>query len=312
MRYSNSLPFALAKNAHAEAYRLHDRFAEAGDDDSASARRASEAEYVALDAVMLTPCRHPLDVADKLDLYARRSFADRTDGDLVIASLQRDLRDLARPSASEAMKLAWIKWASVRLAYETQDDIDDKTADAICAAHFAEHNALMKVPCTTAGDFLVKSYVGLLEDCQSTVDRPGGFAFEMREDWRQPATHYMEDDVRAALIDDLDNCDLGRCMAALGDLDFDPSSWVTAAQRAGLTVTLMIEADGRRHLYIGESLDDEPSGIVKRRRNRVRALLNFDDARVHDVKVEIEHFFPRLVSRYEQPIAEAARQQVAA
>jgi len=308
MRYSLSSRFAFAHTDWQDAYAKHNQFADAGDDQGRAAKEASEAEYKALDALLLTPCRHPGDVAAKLDLVWQRDLHTCADFDRLRDSLKRDLAEIARPNASERMKVAWARFASARVAAQTFSG-SDEDALPIDQGHMAAFDELLAVPCATPGDLLVKAYVGMLEGCLNLDAEPNLLHFEISEHWREPDTNYLIDRAHAAMIDDIENCDLGRCMISLGSLDFEPRAWIAAAKRANVTFGLIVRADGTRGFYFSEFGRNGDDPVGRKREMRVRALINFNhEERYREVADEIEFSHPELITR----VGEEAAQQEAA
>ena len=314
MRYSRSSASSKTHAAWMDAdaawlkiYDRDDKHLPFGQHSDAS-KEALTAKCAALDAFLLTPCRHPGDVAAKLDVIWKEELFEKDDFGLLRSSLKRDLLELSRPGASEAMKTGWARWAAAINALEYGELVQDDDGDAASDEHAAAFRGILAIPCTTAGDFLVKAYVELITECEHSARQPSGFLFEVKDDWRSDQEHYLENDAREAAIDDLDNCDLGRCMMALGSLDFEPSAWIAAAKRANVAFHLIIERGGQRSFCFKEFSRNSNNPVARKREMRVRALINFNhEARYQEVADEIEQFHPDLIIRVgDQPVAREA------
>lgn len=311
MRYSLSSYFAQALAKHGDAYAVHNRFAEAGDDGSAfggslKADAADAAEKEALDQLLLTPCRHVGDVAAKLEIMHSREGLCLAADDRLMNSLKRDLKWLSRPGASAAMQAAWAKWSCSLTAMEAFTGADEEADDideSLCSA-FRE---LLGVPCSTAGDFVAKAFASMLTEKGSTAQQVGASAFEPSI-YRSPGTHYLNDDAAEAALDDFENCDLGRCMIMLGTLEFDANDWLRAADRTGLSAELLVADDGQRSFYFGELSGGHISNADRKRHAMLRALYCFDAERLAEIADEIEENFRHRL----RTVPSTSRQQEAA
>jgi len=250
MRYSTSPDFARAKRSHDIAYTAYDAFAEAGEENTMAGVAACAAEYEALDRMMTLPAQSPGDILAKL-----RTFLDREmhgwdgprnpeAGTTYRGILENDIRSLMRPSVSAQMADAFEKWADAWNAfhYAEYDEDGDNAGNLPIAVTTAEEQAwaaLMAVPCATPGDFLAKAYVDLLQDVGAWSD---GFPFQIKGVFEQEEGVL---DANAFLYDDLRNCDLGRCMLALGRIDFDAKAWIEATVAVGGQFKVMVDHNGR-------------------------------------------------------------------
>lgn len=132
---------------------------------------------------------------------------------------------------------------------------------------------LMRAPCRTAGDMIVKHYVDMRGQNGPALAYVGdfeaiGFFWEINPDL--PGVEDGSHDIAAgqAFLRDLRDCDLGRCLQYLGRVDFDAADWLDAAGKVGLSVKLIEDRTGNRRLWI-----DEPSeGLTAVQADRVTAI----------------------------------------
>lgn len=157
----------------------------------------------------------------------------------------------------------------------------------------------MATPCTTAGDFIAKSYVNLVGLVGHTW-----FGDAKEQGWGNiwDANIANEDDERddtcafnRAAYFDIDHSDIGANLLAYGQPHFSAELWMERADAIGLQVRV-VEFQGKRTLWQSMDIDaphDSPAG---READRLRRLLAFDTLRSLDVMEEIERDWPQLIS----------------
>jgi hypothetical protein len=282
MRFHITNEFAAAETAWREAYAAHDAFAEAGDDGVHSggteeATAASKEEYRTLNVLTHFPACTPIEVDRKLQVITSERLRELILDDLEseIAQIRRDLLNLQRPPVSPKMASAF----NAFIAAETTATGDDD--DALFSAAIEAETALYAVPCTTPGDFMVKAYVNLLGTNGHAEGKP-----------LVPAVSDagpMDRTAEEAVIRDLSDCDLGRCLMVLGRTDFDAAAWIAAAKAAGHGFTVMVKQDGKKSFVQDADAND------------LLALLAFDPTRNGLVAAEILANHPDHVLAYNDP-----------
>lgn len=314
MRFHTTTEFQNAKRAWRDAYSAHDVFAEAGDDTSSESKAASETEYVALKALLLMPAATPTEIAEKLRIIAEREIdSSWTEWHpLIMAQIDRDLREQQRPAVSPVMKAAFEEWREAQRAHCCDTIGEDEHDFALCNAAADAACQLLRLPCYTPGDFLVKVYVDQLGEHGGTFyghdNRPEGvaegFPFEIDDSALREGLGGVDGEAREAFLRDLDDTDLGACLLALGRVEFDAKAWLAAADRAGVAVYLAEQPDGSSGLSCGMGPDD--ANFRGDRVNRVQRLLtgnggSFGDERVAAVADHIRAHEPhRIVRSMEQ------------
>ncbi|MYL97929.1 hypothetical protein GR702_09110 [Novosphingobium sp. FGD1] len=141
--------------------------------------------------------------------------------------------------------------------------------------------AVFGIPCATPGDFIVKSYVNLLWHAGHTKGRevmrsPTG-SFHDIDLSEIDSDSTITDAYYGAVYDDLDQCDLGACLLATGNIDFDPRGWLERADTIGMPVAVILKADGSKSLSFG--FIDNDDDRLRREERRLQQILTFDHAR---------------------------------
>lgn len=273
MRYSVSPAFAKAQRAHAIAYTTHDAFAAEGDDNSICAQAASEAEYDALGRMMTEPAQCAGDVLAKLKVFLDREMYDWNGprdphaGAKFREALERDLMLLQRPTVSTEMAAAFENWAAKWQAFhDAEYEQEGVNAGNIPLSVLHDQGVawtqLMAVYCTTPGDFLAKAYVELLMDVGGWNK---GYPFQVKNQFEPDDG----EDGDAFLYDDLRNCDLGRCMMALGRVDFDARAWIDANIAVGGHFKLMVDPGDNNARTFWQGMDIDSERECDRERHRM-------------------------------------------
>jgi hypothetical protein len=274
MRYSMSPRFARVQRSHAIAYTTQDAFASAGEDETICGRAASDAEYTALDAMMLEPAQSAGDVLAKLKVFLDREMYN-WDGPRAPdaaatyrALLERDLTLLLRPVVSTEMAQAFEAWAAAWQAlHDAEYDEEGENAGnlpiATTHAEAAAWGELMAVPSATPGDFIAKTYVDILQDIGGWTD---GFPFQIKSEFDQSEG---VQNGSAFLYDDIRNCDLGRCIMALGRVEFDAKAWIEATITVGGDFKLMVDLSADHARTLWQKADCNSARKCDRERHRM-------------------------------------------
>lgn len=256
--------FIEAKSAHQAAYAAYHAYLdenEVGLEEELHGPHA-QAESEALYTVLGYPATTSAEVGAKLSFMREREVETWTGYAEWMAQIERELIELQRPYVSPEMAEAFNRW---RDAYEAHQE-DCEGAD-LFGRHSAAFVALMEQACFTPGDFIVKVYANQLGEHGSTYmgpglnyNAPGAFMFELDDEsvGNGNGTH----DVAAAeaYARDIRECDLGRCLRALGRVDFEAEGWFAAVRRAGMVAHVVIQTDGTKVLWTGQ-----PQGEVDER-----------------------------------------------
>ncbi|WP_395391605.1 hypothetical protein WBP07_13025 [Novosphingobium sp. BL-8A] len=238
------------------------------------------------DAVLKARAVTSHDIVQKLSVML--DHVDDDDRGFGWRQIERDIEATARPepgpdmrSAFKVWRTAWWDTSVYDLSETRQDDEADRLHDIMVSAM----ESIFRVPCATAGDFMVKAYVNLLWHAGHTNTagprRAGtGNLFdvdlsEINSDSLITDKHYR------SVYDDLDHCDLGACLLSCGTIHFDPEEWMLAADRIGMPVTLVVQPNGRQGVARGMvETDDER---LRREERRLQRIMSFE----HDVRWEL-------------------------
>lgn len=273
MRYSHSKEIAALRDAFTAAEtKANDLFdAVEMDRDNAAFIAAQNAESDALAALFSHPAENAGDVLIKIRLYMDREIygwdGERARGanKTCIAAIENDLRDLNRPRVSGRVAEAFGTWAAAWIAMgEVAEDDDAGTVEALANVSGAER-ALWALPCASPGDYIAKDFV----DQMGEQGPEPGTAF-MIKDWSDD----HEIDGKPAVAD-LEDCDLGRCMMALGRTDFDAEAWILAMKAVGGHFKLMIDRSDNdaRSFWQGEGISDSATKGEQKRHRLLQMLI---------------------------------------
>jgi hypothetical protein len=189
MRFGITTAHSQKHQAWQDAYAKHDAFAKAGDDGSsvggtAEADAAGDAEYGTLSDFLAHPSTTSLEVQDKLKAMRERgplALHNLCWGEDEITAwldgMERDLVKLNRPNASPEIAEAFAVWADAQEEFYALKHGDDYELSKRGTATTIAADTLRAIPCTTAGDFIVKAFVDLIEQSGATAAEDGGGAF---------------------------------------------------------------------------------------------------------------------------------------
>jgi hypothetical protein len=305
MRFGITMAHSKKHQAWQDAYAEHDGFASAGNDGSAAggtgeADAAGNAEYRALSDFLAHPSTTALEVQDKLRAMRERgplSLHNLCWGDEEITTwldgVEHDLVTLNRPNASPEIANAFTAWADAQEHFYALKRSDDDELSKLGTATTTAADTLRAIPCTTAGDFIVKAFVDLIEQNGATVAEDGGGAFV-------PDVQHLDKWDRR-IWDDIRESDLGCCMIALGRADFDARRWTSATKAHGKEVNVLLTDRGRT-LSLGML---GPHNLMNDILQRLTAngLRMVSKSRCVAIADEIEAHYPGLVHDARQEMA---------
>jgi hypothetical protein len=262
-----------------------------------------------LSGLSVLPSVTPTELREKLATLRARGCITATNihnGPVpaILDRIDADLASMARPNPAPAMVELFEKWKRSWLAFHHAAPMGDREADAASDAEMTEWQALMMAPCTTPGDFILKRFVDLASD-DSTYRNASPTLLNPSA----PHNGGTKDAIAlASAIADLDGCDLGRCLQALGRADFDAMAWLENARAIGATVTVMIEADGKRALWQRVDLEDGATEAQRRHHKLLTALLGGDtwQERTSAVIEAIVEHFPEQVADLREMLPDIA------
>lgn len=267
MRYTYSPAFNTARTEHLAAFAHANAMSAKYPDEHRTSKTSHDAEYRALDVMLMQPCRTPMDLLHKLRTMDDRELKGWDCYEAVRRQMDVDLRQMARPAASIEMAAAFKTWAEAREAIYAADErgIDDDDRAPYAEADHAAYSALMALPCITPGDFIVKAYINLIDDNGSTSHLANGWEYEPNTfSPRMPNATGNDDQYEMSVRRDLADTDIGRCMMVLGTVDFDAEKWIAAADRAGLKIYVVIELDGTCNFWNMLREEQEPTDFAGR------------------------------------------------
>ncbi|WP_330703570.1 hypothetical protein [Novosphingobium resinovorum] len=245
--------------------------------DAASIQEQQDKLDRAIAELVAIPAHNGIEILMQLE-----AMLDRTDEWMCNGgAFEQALTAAARPQPSAPMISAF---ASFRAAWVTMSDYDnasthtDKEALRLQDVMSDASDAVFAVGCATAGDFVVKAYVNLLWHAGHTAasNLPNGETgsfFDIALSQIDSDSKFTDAYYRS-VYDDLDHSDLGACLLATGNIDFDPLGWVERADTIGMPVSVIVRADGTKSLNFGfiDSDDDR----LRREERRLQQMLTFD------------------------------------
>lgn len=301
MRFSITKGFAEAERAWRDAYAKFDTFADAGDDGidcggTIEATDAGKAEGETLDALTNRPAITTLEIKRKIDIIQTERLSALCVEDLQSEydQIKLDLINLWRPNASPGIAAAFAEWAKAQRHFYAQRHDDDvelgKRGDAVTETRAG----LMGEPCTTPGDFIVKAFVDLITNAGATYKEEGGGPF-------MPDIPNL-DKWDARVWKDIVECDLGRCMIVLGNVEFDAAEYMRIARMAGKDIRVIKSGAEKRGLSFGmtgphSNLDDWLSYLM------AGGLQDISTQRCIAIADEIEANYPALVFDLREAVA---------
>lgn len=299
MRFHTTIQHSKALDNYRVAFAA---FEAVPDDDSYEGNPAydvaSAAQMEATSAYLDRPSLTPMEMHQKLTIIGERDVQHwSTEWPTVLAGIQRDLINMARPNVSPEIAEAFAAWAEQHALFYALRHDDEEELRRRCEATAAARDRLNELPCTTPGDFIAKAYVDLVVECG--VDTDAG-PFLVNTVGAHP------NDQR--IYRDISDSDLGRCMMALGRTDFDAATWVAEARRCGKNVTVVNDGD-HRGLMLGMFREDRGGTIGDMLQCLTAGGLGEEaNDRVSAIIAEIEANHPDLVAtRTRPPLDEKGR-----
>lgn len=285
----------LAANVNREQAMINDPVHPA---DAESIRQQQHKLDVARADFIALPAHNGLELLVQLEAMLDRTDEWMSNG----GAFEQALTAAARPQPSAAMVTAFAAFRASWIAVADNDVSTTHTTDDECRlvdAMSAALSALFTVSCATAGDFVVKSYANLLWHAGHTAsqhlpDHETGSYFDIALS-EIDSDSTVTDAYYRSVYDDLDHSDLGACLLATGNIDFDPGGWVERAETIGMPVLVILKEDGTKSLNFG--FIDSDNDRLRREERRLQQVLTFDHrARWYLVADFITEHRPDLVS----------------
>ena len=315
MRVHLTPHFQAVRSAHCAAYaswsEIASRPAPWDADQEAAEMNASAAEDKAMERLVAFPALTPAEIAAKLAFIREREAWEWNIFPDVMAQIERELVELQRPRVSPAMEQCFNEWRDAYEAFFCEVDSDETMK-----RHGRAFIALMEAPCVTPGDFIVKVYANMLGEHGSTSygpdhpdNEPGAFHFEVDDALLDEGLGTHDGAAEIAFNRDISECDLGRCLLALGRVDFDAGAWLEAAQRAGMSASVVVQSDGSKQLWVAQPHAELAERGAKRA-ERCQALLGagmgvIGAERCAALIAYLEQHQPRLVHHSAQALGSA-------
>ncbi len=297
MQIEFTFEFAAARATHEAAFAAFKSACDIAAPDEPTHQAIGEAWQDATDELLMTPAGTVSGLGEKLAIIDEREIRLWEDWPRYRDALDRDFLDLRRPAAT--IRLPFEAWRAAYLAHYHCTGSDDE-AHGLCTLESEAYKALLAAPCCSPGDFLVKAYVGLINELGSGVPDPNRSAFEIDiEKADHPA--WGDDAWQRSAYRDLDHSDLGAGLLAFGRLEFSAEEWLERAEAIGLSVRLV---PAERHSVGGlvvEMRDDGCDERITRERNRLRRMLAFDPRRAELIRNAILESLAGLVASEGRP-----------
>lgn len=302
MRFHSTIAFSEKLKAARVA---QDEFEAAfdGAPDNDTTRGKLKAQMASVIDCLQHPAVTPTELRLKLSLYRDNNvglWSDRPTALDAFEAIINDTTTLQSYYPGPEMFQALADWRKAEEIYQFAPDLESDEGNQICEARSAAFRALISMPCTTAGDFIAKTYVNLLGVLGNTWfgdNREAGWGniFDINtanEDDERDDTCAFH---RAAYFD-IDHSDIGANLLAYGQPHFSAELWMERADAIGLRVGL-VNVEGSRTLWQSMDTDAEHDSPAGREVDRLRRILAFDaDLRTVDLIDEIERGWPQLIS----------------
>lgn len=301
MRFHYTKVFADKLNAVTVA---HNDFVTAFDRDSAGAETSDKlsAHTAAIADCLQHPAVTPTELRLKLCLYRDNNVADWSDRPAARDAFEAMINDTVTMQGhypGPDMFAALLDWRNAEEIYQYTSDLESIDGEAVRTARSAAFRKVMATPCTTAGDFIAKTYVNLLGLVGHTwfgdyQDKGLGNIFDVNianEDDERDDTSAFH---RAAYFD-IDYSDIGANLLAYGLPYFSAEHWMERADAVGLRVGI-VAVEGRRTLWQSMDTSAEHGTPAGREVDRLRRIIAFDPIRTSDVMDEIERDWPQLIA----------------
>ncbi|WP_428331942.1 hypothetical protein [Novosphingobium sp.] len=304
MEHQPSSAFAQLRRAVDQKLEKHGREFDKNCE-SAATRRAINDYSKAVEQMLVHPAVTTADLATKIEALIDSDFHNWNCGceETALQSLLSDAKRLNAVPVSPALEAALAAWREAQPNWLSGDDMD---------ANKAAFYALMAMPCSVPGDFLVKTYVNLIGELGCTarasfdapqignlfdidIDEAAGIG-ELDEAWRRAAYH------------DIDSSDLGKNLLAYGMPTFSPYHWMERTVAIDMRVCVIIyrlqDGEIRRSLQIPEPGIDGRDDDNQTEWHRLQYILGFSPEREKMLIEEICTNWPRRVLDVVLPVAE--------
>lgn len=288
MRIQSTVAFAAAHAKYDLTYAAWHGRAEFENDPGAS-KLLETSLLESADAMLRTPAVTSTELVQKIDVMLEhidddgRGFGWRM--------IERDLRAMSRPTPGPVMRSAFRAWRTAwrdAALHDASETFTDGEAGRLHRIMSGAMEAVFRVPCTTAGDFVVKAYVNLIW-CTGHTDnrdsrRSGTGNFFDIDVMEIDSDSLMTDAYYRSVYDDLDHSDLGACLLAGGTIDFDPDEWMQTADRIGMSVFLIVRDGGSQAISISQiDSTDQRVERLQREQRRLQRILSHD----HDEREQV-------------------------
>nr|WP_086491248.1 hypothetical protein [Novosphingobium panipatense] len=285
MHIRGTLAFSEANAGHERAWKAwlgHEKLVDDPRFGADHVELLRENLHSSADRVLRTSAITGKDVAEKLSVMLE--YVDDEDRAFGWREIERDLEAMSRPEpgpdarrAFAAFRDAWVAQAE----HDASEAHTDEEAFRLSDIVFDTLQSLFRVPCTTAGDFLVKSYAHLIWHAVHTSSpearKAGNGSYYDIDLNGIDADSLVTDDYFRSVYDDLNHSDLGACLLATGSIDFDPRGWLERAERIGMTVNIIEKDGGAQALTLG--MIDSDDERLQREERRLQRIMTFDHSR---------------------------------
>ncbi len=248
------------------------------------------------------PAVTPTELGVKLSLYRDNNVADWADGPMSRDAFEAMINDtvtLQGHYPGPDMFAAFAEWRKVEEVFQYAPDHESEEGGVSCRLRSLAFRVLMSTECTTAGDFIVKSYVNLLGLVGHTWF---GDAKESGLGNVWDINIANEDDpvddtcaFHRAAYNDIDYTDIGANLLAYGLPVFSAEAWMERADAIGLRVGV-VDFQGKRTFWQSMGTDADPASPAGREAYRLQRIMAFDTIRTAEVVQEIERDWPQLIS----------------
>lgn len=311
MRFHYTRHLSDAQRTYAQALFTYEHLDEADpqytEREAFASRRLANADKLFFNADAFTPS----EIRTKVEAAAARGLPI-TDY-YSVEALTADLQRLELMAVSPAMMTHFEPWREAEIAFNAVADGEDASMDTAVDTRFAAFERLMKVDCTSVGDFILKRYTALLHrlcGCTDLAARRQAIANIWdpnigMTDCDMAASGPEGVELRSA-YEDIEQTDVGANLMTYGLPYFCAKSWLETAEWSGHSVSLIEQRDGT--WMIGQSMQYRVEGVphLDRVRDRLLRILAFPYGvdRFRILADEIRRSAPDLILR--QPNGGAA------
>lgn len=224
-----------------------------------------------------------------------------------IPAINADFERLKRMAPSSPIDDAFQAFREFEIEWNCDPEALDASEEALDRAdqRISLYLAILDLPCTTPGDFILKQWLRLRSESGYT-DTPSLQAEGTANLWD---IQRDDDDgdgrlniaERHSTYDDIDATDLGAHLLAYGKTDFDAGEWMEVAVRIGMHVSLILHGyKGKGQIGFGMDLKhNDHSPRMRREQDRLLRIMAFDPdgKRLEQLHHEIKNNWPHLISQ---------------